>query len=130
MAQWTEIRIDGHGGQRDRALAHLQQVGDDRGRAVGRLLLGPVQGVVVAGVLVVGQVDGHGLGMDQAVDIVRDGLALGVAGIAGKEMEDHGQERRPRQEADPKAGPAEGGGLAGAGAARPAVTESTIIFNR
>ena len=82
---------------------------------VGRLLLGAVQGVVVGGVLVVLEVDGDGLGVDDVADVVGDHLAHRLADQRAQGAQERRREADDRRQDDVDGGGAEGGGVVGLG---------------
>ncbi len=102
-----------HGDHGDEALAGAQQVVDDLRGARGRLVLGALQGVVVLGVLVVLEVDGDGLLVDEVADVVGDHLAHGLAGDGAERAQERRGEADERRQGDVEGGGAEGGGVVG-----------------
>ena len=85
-----------------------------------------MQGVVVAGVLVVLQVDGHRLGVDEVGDVVGDGLAQGLVDHGGQRAQDDGDQSHRAGQDDEQRHVAEGGPVSRPDV--PAVTASTMSF--
>ena len=73
-----------HGRQRDHGLQQPRQAVDDAGGAVRSLLLGPVQGVVIFGVFVIGEIEGDGFSMQQTRHIVSHHRSLALRHVLAK----------------------------------------------
>ena len=94
-------------------LAHRDQIADDLRGPVRRLLLGAMQDVVVARVLVVLQVDGDRLLVDEVGDVVGDHLPLSFADQLRRRTRHDGDQSHHGGHGDEPEGLRQGGRLVG-----------------
>ena len=101
----------GDADQGDAVLSDLHQPVHDARRAVRGFLLRPVQGVEVPGILVVPEVDGDRLRVEQVGDVVRHRLGLGLRGPLPEGAAQGRRQGRAPGEKDPEQGLLERDGL-------------------
>jgi len=98
-------------GQYHEVLRDLDEARHHAQRPVGGFLLGAVKGVAKTGILVVLQVQRHGFGMEQILNVIAHGLGLRLAYQPGDRGEKISGEHGRPHETDPHQHPVDGGGL-------------------